>query len=360
MLKELILNNEEKIEKFNISYYLEKHNYSIVAALSALEATNEIQKCYFELQDKENRFNILKLYALLQSLFVSIDSLYALSYSLTKSKSFININKNQYLRELKYIRNDVVGHPANRMYNSSVLAYCILDKDSVNHKTFAYHIYSAKGIDRKCVDIPCIVSSYYEECNALLDELYNITKEEYRTTSLFQLAVDSLNLFDMGGNYLEKLQELKEVYLTSYPNATSNQHRLLWRLELIDELLAYTHSDPDIMDLAKYAIGIEIIKIYQLLTGQTYDVSINRRRPYLVSSFYRFLKKNPSAVIYIERLNDIKNPLFSSSIDALLDLAKQNTATGPIRYLSLLKELYREKKDALLYALALPIKDYKR
>ena len=59
-----------------------------------------------------------------------------------------------------------------------------------------------------------MIGKYYEECNALLDELYNITKEEYRTTSLFQLAVDSLNLFDMGGNYLEKLQELKEVYLT--------------------------------------------------------------------------------------------------------------------------------------------------
>lgn len=149
MLKSLILENENKIETFDMSYYEAQRNHPVMAAISALETTNEIQKCYFDLEDSSLDFNALKLYALLQSLFVSVDSLYALSISLTKSKNLININRNPVLRELKYIRNDVVGHPANRMFNSTTLAYCILDIESINKYEFSYNIFSGQGIERK-------------------------------------------------------------------------------------------------------------------------------------------------------------------------------------------------------------------
>ena len=128
-MDKLVLENEKLIENFDINYYLDNKNYPVASALSALETTNEIQKSYFK--DSVSNFdlsdNVLRLYALLQGLFVSIDSLYALTYSLTKSKNFININVNEHLRELKYIRNDVVGHPANRVLDSDALAYCILE-----------------------------------------------------------------------------------------------------------------------------------------------------------------------------------------------------------------------------------------
>ncbi|MDE6407361.1 MAG: hypothetical protein K2K50_01990, partial [Anaeroplasmataceae bacterium] len=161
MLRDLILENEEKIEKFDLEYYKNQKNYPILAALCALETTNEIQKCYYNLEDNTSEFNVLKLYALLQSLFVSVDSLYALSFSLTKSKSFININKNPILRELKYIRNDVVGHPANRMFNATTLAYCILDDSSVTKNSFSYNIFSGQGVENKNVDISKIIENYY-------------------------------------------------------------------------------------------------------------------------------------------------------------------------------------------------------
>ena len=99
-MKTIIKLNEEKIEKFDINYYIENKNFQMASALSALNVTNEIQKSYIK---EENNLSIgdnaLRLYALLQGLFVSIDSLYAIAYALTKSKRFININNNPDLRK---------------------------------------------------------------------------------------------------------------------------------------------------------------------------------------------------------------------------------------------------------------------
>lgn len=360
MLKDLILDNERKIEKFDINYFKKAKNYPVVASLSALETTNEIQKCYFEQEDSTISFNVLKLYALLQSLFVSIDSLYALSYSLTKSKSFININKNQILRELKYIRNDVVGHPANRMFNSSVLAYCILDNESVTKKEFSYDIYTGQGVEKKKVDVEQLIQSYYLECNTLLKELQSVAKDERQNSMLIHMSIEAINLFDMEGNYKDKLEELKKLYFTLYPSATSNQHRFLWRMELIEELLNYENKDQDIQELKEYAIGLEIIKIYQLLSGKLYPMSLGRRKPFLVSSFYRFIKKNKTSLQHIDKITDIKNPLIKNSFEELLKLAIDKNAIGPIKYITLLQELYQNQNDSLLYALSLPLKEYKK
>ncbi len=358
MLKSLIQENEDKIESFNLKYYEQNQNYPVLAAICALETTNEIQKSYFKEEDKDLGFNVLKLYAFLQSLFVSIDSLYALAYSLTKSKNIININKNPILRELKYIRNDVVGHPANRVYDSQIIAYCILDAKSVTKTSFSYDVISKAGTSRKDVDIFSIVENYYKECNELLKELKS-TSEETIQGSIYETRLrEALTLFDMQGEYMSCIQRLKETYKKDYPNSSSNQNRFLWRLELIDELSVFHSEDQDIMDLVEYAIGLEIVKLYQLVTEHK-DVVVRRKKPFLVTSFYRFLKKNKESLKHIEKIYDIKNPLIVDALHQLLSLAKDKNAKGVVRYLNLLMELYEKKMDSLLYALALPIKEFK-
>ncbi len=309
MLKSLILENENKIETFDISYYEAQRNHPVMAAISALETTNEIQKCYFDLEDSSLDFNALKLYALLQSLFVSVDSLYALSISLTKSKNLININRNPVLRELKYIRNDVVGHPANRMFNSTTLAYCILDIESINKYEFSYNIFSGQGIERKKINLTELVENYYIECNSFLEELHRVEVKERQTSNFSKLSLEALNLFDMRGDY--------------------------------------------------YAIGLEIIKIYQSFSGKEYSVFLGRRKPSLISEFYRFLKKNKKSLPLIDKINDIKQPLLKDSLNQLFQLAKEKNAHGVIKYLNFLKTLYDNKEATLLYAFALPLKDYK-
>lgn len=360
MIKDLILENERKIDAFDVKEYLKQKQYPIASALSALETTNEVQKCYFEQEDGEANFNVMKLYAFLQSLFVSIDSLYALSYSLTKSKSFININKNPILRELKYIRNDVVGHPATRVLNSDTLAFCILDNHTVQKDQFIYHIYSNAGVEEKKIDVMNLVKAYYNESNHFLVQLYEVAKEDWNSESLLPYCRSVVDAFDMNGDYMEKLQEFKQRYLELYPKASSYQHRVLWRLELIDQLLEFQSKDANIVELKEYCIGLEIIKIYQLLSNQDCSVELQKRNPYLVSSFYRFLNKNQNLVHLAIGIYDSRNPLISNSFSELLKIASKKNVKGVVEYLRFLKKLYENGEDALLYAFALPIKAYKQ
>ena len=360
-MEKLILENENRIQQFDLNFYIGRKKYPVAAALAALETTNEIQKCYFNKEETEDvSENVLNLYAFLQSLFVSIDSLYALAYSLTKSKSFININRNPELRDLKYIRNDVVGHPANRVLNSNTLAYCILDNSSVTKYTFAYDVYSGEGKEQRIIDINAISNAYYKECNDLLAELFQIAKENKRVSSLVNLAIDAIDSYSMRGDYYSVLCNLKEEYLANFSDASANQHRIIWRLELIDTLRKYENEDEEISELVEYSIGLEIVRIYQLLSGKLYKQTTGRRTPKILSLTYRFFNKNKGSSAYLEKITDIKNPIFNSAINYLLDLAKRRNTVGPIKYFSLLKELYLNGEDDLVFALTVPLKEYRR
>ena len=96
---DLVKESKEKIKKFDLDFYFEQKNYQMASAISALLTTNEIQECFLKDEKELDKGDYsLRLYALLQSLFVGIDSLYAIAYALTKSKSFININANADVR----------------------------------------------------------------------------------------------------------------------------------------------------------------------------------------------------------------------------------------------------------------------
>ena len=360
-MKELILKNESIIEKFELDYYVDSKDYSVSSALSALETTNEIQKTYFEKQESNDiGENLLNLYALLQSLFVSIDSLYSLAYSLTKSKAFININKNDDLRKLKYIRNDVVGHPANRTYNSKDIAYCILDNESVRKYNFSYNIYYNDKVESVSIDLNSIVHSYYVECNNLLNEIYVIAKENKNASKLSKKAFSVLDSYINNKNYYLELMELKSLYLKKYLNAKSDQHRLIMRIEHIERMLKFKSDDNDILDLIKYSIGLELIKIYQNISSKKYSLSVHKRSPILVSSLYRFFNKNKECIDYKDNLCDLNNPKFKSTLMIIRNIAESKKVVNVLKYLRIIEELYDAKEDELLYSFTLPIKEYKK
>lgn len=361
MLYKVMAENEENIEKFKIDEYFKNKNYPIVAALSALNTTNEIQKCYFNLPETSNSGErALRLYALLQGLFVSIDSLYALAYSLTKSKKIININRNQTLRELKYIRNDVVGHPATRMLSSNTLAYCILDDQKITSTDFVYKIYSGTGIEEKKVVIEPLVTAYYVESNRFLKELYLAARESQTNGRLTTLAIEALDSYEMGGEYDSKLVEIRKLYLKKYPNATSAQHRVIWRLDAVELLKNYQTEQKQIKAVAQYAIGLELIKLYQLLSGKVTPMNLRIKTPEWVSSFYRFLRRFKDANQHVEKILDIKHPLFLSGITELMNLAKNKNYIHVLAYLTFIRQLYDEQNDDLLYGFTLPLRAYKK
>ena len=65
-------------------------------------------------------------------------------------------------------------------------------------------------------------------------------------------------------------------------------------------------------------------------------------------------------ILYVYKILDIKNPLFRSSINYLLDMANKKKVNGVIRYLSLFLDLFNKGEDSLVYAWALPLKEYKK
>ena len=92
-MRNLISENDKLIKKFNFDYYFSRKNYQMASAIKALSVTNDIQEAYYKKEDYlDNKDLVLRLYALLQALFVSIDSLYALSNVIAGGKSIINLN----------------------------------------------------------------------------------------------------------------------------------------------------------------------------------------------------------------------------------------------------------------------------
>lgn len=357
---ELIKENEKKIDKFDIEFYLKNKNYGIAAALKALDITNEIQKAYFNKTDDLTKAdNILRLYALLQGLFVSVDSLYSLALTLTKSKSYININNNMALRQLKYIRNDVVGHPSNRVLNSEVLAYCILDDNSIDINGFSYKIYTPDEIIEKNVDINIILEAYYKEANSLLDELYSIAKTDLNKTKLETYIKKAVDDYYLNLDYFKSLDDFIAEYKNIYKNAKREQHRIIWRYELINELKNCGTKDYE-KEIINYCIGIEIIKIYELIFGTKYIIENKKNVPVSIGNFYRFLNKNKELYYMLDYLIDTSHPLFLKTILKIKTIAYKKGFKEAVNYLEMIEKAYNAKNYDIVYSLALPIKEYKR
>lgn len=361
-MENLIKENEKRIEKFDVDFYLSNKKYSIAAALSALETTNEIPKSFFIKEQRKLEVSdyVMRLYALLQGLFVSIDSLYALALSLTKSKSFININNNKDLRQLKYIRNDVVGHPANRVLDNDEIAFCILDNDSISLDSFSYKIYTKDSIINKEVNINDILVSYYNETNALLDELYKLANKEKNKTVLQELISNTLDAFFKDENYINKFNKFILEYKELYPKSKKEQHRILWRFDLIERLNNINTKDENEALVIKHCVGLELVKIYELVYGSKYKVDLMTRIPDYISLFYRFLNKNKSLYPYLTYLEDTDHPLFLSSLAKLKDEALNKRIYEVVNYLNMIIRAYDSNDLELVYALALPIKEYKK
>lgn len=350
---------EEQIERFNIDYYIQEKNYGVAAALSALDATNEIQKAYFAspiITDRSE--SILRLYALLQGLFVSVDSLYSLAFEITKNKNFININQNEDLRTLKYIRNDVVGHPANRVLNKTDLSYCMLDTINISNDIFYYDIYTKDGIDRRAVNVRALVNSFYTVADNFFDEIYKIAEGEHNAKKIEKIAKKLISQFEMNDDYLDTLEALIVEYKKEYPSATKANHRVIWKYETIKELLEISPKNIYETDFINHCIGCEIIKIFEYITNGTYMPNIRKALPKYVSNTYRFLKKNRYLQTRINYLSDTAHPLFETALNQLLREAQRINNESVIEYFSLILEYYHANSLDVVYSFVKPLKDF--
>lgn len=360
-MKYLIQENDKRIKRFDFDYYFSRKNYQMASAIKALSVTNDIQEAYYKKESNLDKKDlILRLYALLQALFVSIDSLYALTNVIAGGKSLININNNKILRNLKYIRNEVVGHPSSKLFGYNKPAYCILDTDSITKESFRYGIYTYETSKTKEINIDELLEAYYKESNNLLDELYQVSVKHNEKSILKDYIKDVLNNYYKTGHYLKSLDRFIDKYKEIYPNSTREQHRIIWRYELILKVSAIDNDNKDLQELMFYSIGLELNKIYKLIYGIDYNHKDDFELPQTVISLYRFLNRNKEYIPYIECLKDSEDPLYYESLKYIYEGASLKKMEKARDYLGFLLALYKGGEHDLLYALGLPIKEYKK
>jgi len=364
-MKEFISLNRKKIAKFDLDYQLTHKKYDIASAIAAIETTNLVSDSYFQNEANLSKGDhVLRLYALLQALFVSIDSLYAMSYIITQSKNFININSNPKLRRLKYIRNDVVGHPSRRtikIRNEKGNTFCILDSDSITKEKFTYTIYSQDdSFEKETVDIYDLVESYYKEANAFLDVLYNV-QSEYNQSSVLKASIaDVIDRYYKTGHFRDELYKFIDRYKMQYQESKRENNRIVWRYELVLKLMDVSNDNLDIMEVIKYSIGIELNKMYKMLWGKDYNHREDFNLPKMVLSAYRFFNRNPEYISYIKHLKDSDDPLFFRSLKTVYEGASVKKMQSLMDYLGFIITLYYGQQWDLVYAITLPILEYKK
>ena len=360
MILKLEKTNEEIIEKFNYDKYYKLKDYKMASSLNAINISNEIIKAYLKKEEGLDDADVaLRVYALLQALFVSVDSLYQIALSLTSSKSFININSNKNLRELKYIRNDVVGHPSNRVVCHDN-AYCILDYSNITKEKLCYTIYQDDGKkETKTVYIDDLIVSYYIESNNFLKELLNVNSIKQDKKELIDKYTSVIKRFYNYLDYKQALDEFIDLYMTYYPSANKSQHRVLWRYELICHLLRYNTKSKEEKDIILHAVRLELEKIYELVAGIPFSIEISRRLPRSISAFYHTLNRHPELHIYLDNLSNTADPLFFEAISKIYKVC-QMEGNSSVVYLNMVIKAYKDLNSDLIYSLALPIISYKR
>ena len=79
----------------------------------------------------------------------------------------------------------------------------------------------------------------------------------------------------------------------------------------------------------------------------------------MILSVYRFFNRNPEYRVYISHLNDHDDPLFFESLKAVYEGVSLKKMQGAMDYLGFIITLYMANQSDLIYAIALPISEYK-
>lgn len=271
---------------------------------------------------------IISLFAILQGLFVGIDSIYSIGKATGLNKLLININQNEALRNIKHIRNDVVGHPTLRYYDDKSIGYCMLDLENIEFSKVRYYVYNNKDnkltVEERNVDIKDSINNYFNESIEILN----------RTIQYFDILANHLVLnisplvnelglrFSQGITDKVLLEKIKSDYGRLFTLPVDTNNRVIWRINLIDYLFNYQKNNK----YTEYLTYQEMYKLYSLLYSFEKKVNPNIR--------YRFIKyDNDKEFKYLKNkmgklkknnfnfsiLHDAKHPLYLSNINILID-----------------------------------------
>lgn len=301
--------------------------------------------------ERKKQEQLLLLFGLLQGIFAGIDALYSLSRSLGLNKILIGLNQNKVLKEIKRIRNDVVGHPTYRYYDNNTIGFCILDFDKMTESKISYSIYTddSDDVERRTVDMIEVINSY------LLETMTNL-----QSTSRFldlKLNLEAVNLLDLAtvlfNNYVngekdfKNLNQIKENYqkLIEIDNAND---RIIWRVNNINYLFNLEENK-----YVKHLTFLEIKKLYESLYDLERQVNSQARKQKLVfdgaadlNRLKRDLRKQKDKNYNL--YNDYTHPLYLKFLKSLVKKLKKNKKYNDLA--NWLDKIIKENDQVLLYA----------
>lgn len=325
----------------------------LLSTYKTLNQVNEIIEYHDITNETEKNAIIIDIYGLLQSLFVGIDSLYSLTIGITNNKFDINVNQNKVLNELKHIRNDIVGHPTNRKYGSYGIAYSVIDNNNLEYNKFIYQTYLFIGnkykVEETKVDLKTLKNEYLKEKNIIINRLKNFTK-----TVVPAINLDNEIMVLLNETSHENLKIVRDKFSNNY--GTLENHRFIWRLDLIENALLWKETDSEINNLIDYMIKTQIIKLLEIsneMEGKKYRLP-HVKLPYLLKKMFKYFDKTPNLLEFIKDLHDKDSVYYKTDLDYLISEVKDNAS------LKLLKYLKNQIDSEKIYLIGTTVKRYNK
>ncbi len=335
----------------NLKSYIEKldirendsHTYRALSAFDMIENVDLMIKKYLDQHQSEKGAILLDVFGLLQGLFVGIDALYDLAIGLTQYKYHININQNPILHELKYIRNDIVGHPTHRTYHEGGTGFSILlpnqmSKDKIVYQTYIYQKNKMEVKEKEVVFKPLLDNYDIEKENILKNIYQYLLHSETKTDipeKLFTLY-ETLNL--------DLLTEIEDDFKKHYKIEDTKNQRFLWRASLLKTLIHWHEKDSDLKQLILYMSKNQVSKMYDMALDLEHrkGADLYTELPKVLSRFYKFMRKNEGhALKLLDNIHDYEHPLHQGDLIALMSL---NPPKDVYKILSFMRNEKNEEK----------------
>lgn len=330
-----------KLEKAinNLSFDAKIRAESSIAALKYVDLMIED----FKVRQAHNKADILlDVFGLLQGLFVAIDALYQLSFSATKYKYHVNINQNRNLKQLKYLRNDIVGHPTNRNYEDGSFGFSVIIEDEITKNGLSYMTYIIKGKQIKqnkvTIDFNKVLKAYESEKVNVLEDLENYLKNTPQKVETTGLIVSLFGNALKGIYNIDALKTIEKHFLKEHNLSKTSNHRFLYRLRLLKDIFQW--NDAQYQQIIIYARKYQILSIYRInldLNDKKIRIPV-LTKPEVLTQFESIVKKRPHARKLIKNLNDVDHPLFSTDLDQLIDYIKDNEVKALLKWFRQIKD----------------------
>lgn len=291
-----------------------------IKLLSSNEMLNNIDNIIIgfnaDVLDLDKSSVLLNTFGLLQALFVGVDSLYNMVLSITKNKYYININQNKIMHELKFIRNDVVGHPTNRKYGRHGVGYSKIDTDDLSYENLTYHTYIFRNEDliesSRTINFSSLIFNYQNEKKIIYDQLEHYIRADYKGVNL-SAEIKDLHLVLS----IDKINDLKNRFIETY--GYYEKHRFMWRLELLKTAYNWKHDNRLIQELIDHIKIVQSYKLYQISRNMEnkYVNTPKIKIPKILKQFYSAINKDETLIAHLTNLDDANHPFYDADLKHL-------------------------------------------